>query len=76
MSLRKTRDGSMGILTIPAGCRIYRRSTGGKTYQRARKEFDALAMPTRADEEHNRQPAYSIRLGDEFWYVLKADVGG
>lgn len=74
MGLRKTREGRMGVLTVPQGTHLYRRRTGGKTHERAKKEFDVLAMPTSASAEHGRAPAYSFKLREEFWYVLKEDI--
>lgn len=61
----------MGILTIPKGTRLHRRQTQGQTFEYAFKEFDVLAMPTR---DPFGEDAYSFKMRDEYWYVLKADV--
>jgi hypothetical protein len=71
MAFRKTQAGRMGILTIPQGTRMYRRSTKGKTFERCKKEFDILALPSHSNDGED---AYSFKLYDQYWYVIKGDV--
>ncbi len=75
MGFVKDRPGRMGLLTVPQGARLYRRSSGGRTFERALHEFDVLAMPTSAGpESRGVEDAYSFKMRNEFWFVLMADV--
>jgi hypothetical protein len=69
VSFVKNRPGRMGVLTVPAGVRLHRRAGGS---ERAKKEFDVLALPSHSPEGAK---AFSFKMRDEFWYVLKEDVG-
>lgn len=70
---RKTKQGRVGILTIPQGARLYCRKNGGRTFERARKEFDVLAMTTTSTPGAGVD-AYSFKLGNDYWYVLMEDI--
>lgn len=74
MGFRKTRPGQMGILTIPQGTRLYRAKNHGDTFERARKEFDVLALPSHRGPHDCGHETYSFKMRDEFWFVLKEDI--
>lgn len=72
IQFKKKEAGRMGVLTIPQGTRLYKR-TGGS--ERARQEFDVLAMPTNSGREAVKgNDAYSFKLRDVFWFVLNEDL--
>ena len=71
---RKTQPGNMGILTIPAGTRIYSRASRGANFQRAMKDFDVLALPSWVGTASGGERAYSFKMSDQFWYVLVSDL--
>jgi hypothetical protein len=72
MGFRKTEPGRMGILTIPAGTMMFRRRD--EKAERARHEFDVLAMPSLTGKGSQADPCYSFKMQDEFWYVLTEDI--
>lgn len=72
MGFRKTQPGRMGILTIPAGTTMFRRRD--EKAERARHEFDVLAMPSTIGKGTESDPCYSFKMYDEFWYVLMEDI--
>lgn len=72
MGFKKTRPGRMGILTIPAGTTMFRRRD--ERAERARHEFDVLALPSWIGTHDDGDPCYSFKMYDEFWYVLKEDI--
>jgi hypothetical protein len=42
--------------------------------ERARHEFDVLAMPSTIGKGTESDPCYSFKMYDEFWYVLAEDI--
>lgn len=72
MGFKKTQPGRMGILTIPAGTTMFRRRD--EKAERARHEFDVLAMPSTVGHGPEADPCYSFKMQDEFWYVLMEDI--